>query len=71
MSSVFKQIQTMCKLLDATMTDEQAQSIMDWLREHGSIADMEALYYDDDVAMTPLYGLLSETNAEMGGFSRY
>lgn len=71
MSAVSKQIQTMCAVLGDTMTEEQAQKAMDYLREHGSIADMESLYYSDDVAMTPLYSLLSETNAEMGGFARY
>lgn len=71
MSDVTKHVRAMCQMLGDTMTEEQAGKVMDWLCDNASISDREALLYDDNVVMTPLYSLLSENNAEMGGYSRY
>jgi hypothetical protein len=55
--------------LGDSMTEEQASRLMDEAKENLSIADITRLYYKLEGG--PMYTMVSQYNAEMGGLSFY
>lgn len=64
-----ERIEAIADFLGSKMTEEDAIRLFDEARATCSISELEWLYSVLDEA--PFYTLISEHNAEMGGYSRY